>query len=297
MKRSSVLIAVFAVAAHWFACTGDDSGGYPSTSSTGSSSGCHTHPGDPCTSNQDCCIGIRKCGESVCAQGVCGIDLVKEFPSQTRGDCEVMQCDESGAPVPVPFPEDVPNDGNPCTKDYCNGATVVIGRGARGPVPDGSGFCNGDDLDKVQCLATADCEDAALICSRKGKCIPPSCNNRVFEPALGETAIDCGGPCDPCQVGYACGSGSDCQYGVCSPEGMCAAPTCDDGVKNSFERDVDCGSFCHKPCDVGMGCFGPNDCTSWSCFAGTCQPPTCNDGVKNGSETGFDCGGDCPPCE
>jgi hypothetical protein len=56
---------------------------------------------------------------------------------------------------------------------------------------------------------------------------------------------------------------------------MCAAPACNDGVKNGNESGVDCGGSC-SPC------------------------PTCNDGIKNQNETEIDCGGKhckaCPSC-
>lgn len=149
----------------------------------------------------------------------------------------------------------------------------------------------------VQCLITADCNDAALICSEEGKCVPPSCNNRSFEPDLGETAVDCGGPCDPCEPGQTCKTASDCVFGVCSSAGVCSLPTCHDGVKNNYEWDVDCGHTCDKACGDGKGCFEDLDCESGSCYGGQCLPATCDDARKNGNETGWDCGGDCPPCE
>lgn len=51
-------------------------------------------------------------------------------------------------------------------------------------------------------------------------------------------------------------------------------PTCNDGIQNGDETDVDCGGS--------------------SCIA--C--PTCDDGIQNGEETGVDCGGpECQSCE
>ncbi|GGW47223.1 hypothetical protein [Arenibacter certesii] len=52
-----------------------------------------------------------------------------------------------------------------------------------------------------------------------------------------------------------------------------AIATCNDGIRNQGEKDIDCG--------------GPN-----------CQPcideiATCNDGIQNGNETGIDIGGSC----
>ena len=47
--------------------------------------------------------------------------------------------------------------------------------------------------------------------------------------------------------------------------------SCDDGVKNQDETDVDCGGVCD------------------AC-------PTCSDGILNQDEIDVDCGGICPAC-
>jgi len=51
-----------------------------------------------------------------------------------------------------------------------------------------------------------------------------------------------------------------------------AAPTCDDGVHNGLESDVDCGGDCDG-CDLGAACFDETDCGSGYCADGTCQVP------------------------
>lgn len=75
-------------------------------------------------------------------------------------------------------------------------------------------------------------------------------------------------------------------------------PTCDDGIQNGNETDVDCGGPDCPACptcddgiqngnETGVDCGGP-DCPAC---------PTCFDGIQNGNETGVDCGGpDCIPC-
>src|SRR6185436_5964222 len=80
----------------------------------------------------------------------------------------------------------------------------------------------------------------------------------------------------------------------------CAGPgsgTCDDGIRNGDEVDVDCGgSRCTalgKRCADGEGCIVPGDCESSSCQGATCKPPTCMDGVRNGNEVDVDCGAAC----
>jgi len=78
-----------------------------------------------------------------------------------------------------------------------------------------------------------------------------------------------------------------------------AGPTCDDGIQNGDETDVDCGGSCPDGCDDGEMCLEGPDCTSKVCDPddGTCTGRTCEDGVQNGDETGVDCGGDsCDPC-
>ena len=72
--------------------------------------------------------------------------------------------------------------------------------------------------------------------------------------------------------------------------------TCDDGVLNGDEEDVDCGGRC-PACVVPCTCNVPEDCESLVCIDCQCVAPACDDGVANGAETDVDCGGaDCSPC-
>ncbi|HJL15923.1 MAG TPA: hypothetical protein RMH99_09715 [Sandaracinaceae bacterium LLY-WYZ-13_1] len=81
-----------------------------------------------------------------------------------------------------------------------------------------------------------------------------------------------------------------------APDG--GAASCDDGVANGGETDVDCGGPDCDPCAGGQGCAEGSDCASGFCGAdGTCAEPSCTDGAANGDETDVDCGGpDCDPC-
>ncbi len=57
-----------------------------------------------------------------------------------------------------------------------------------------------------------------------------SCSDRVQNHD--ESDVDCGGKaCAPCVTGQSCVVPNDCSSGVCHAE-SCAAPSCDDGVKN-----------------------------------------------------------------
>lgn len=67
-----------------------------------------------------------------------------------------------------------------------------------------------------------------------------------------------------------CDTGSQCASGVCS-NNFCAAPTCNDQVKNGNETDVDCGGGTCPPCASGQMCIQNTDCQSNSCVSGVCQ--------------------------
>lgn len=74
-------------------------------------------------------------------------------------------------------------------------------------------------------------------------------------------------------------------------------PTCQDGVKNNGETDMDCGGVsCGSTCEPGAACVKDSDCRSLHCSGRVCQAPACDDRILNGDETGTDCGGSCGKC-
>lgn len=87
-----------------------------------------------------------------------------------------------------------------------------------------------------------------------------------------EDGVDCGGPCPACE-------------------------TCEDGLLNNLEEEVDCGGpncpACQN-CNDGIQNYGEEgiDC------GGQCTAcVSCEDGIKNQDEEGIDCGGlNCPAC-
>ncbi len=50
-------------------------------------------------------------------------------------------------------------------------------------------------------------------------------------------------------------------------------PTCNDGIKNGNETDVDCGGSClpQKQCADTMSCVNFSDCMSGVCDKNICQ--------------------------
>lgn len=71
--------------------------------------------------------------------------------------------------------------------------------------------------------------------------------------------------------------------------------TCDDGIKNQEETEIDCGGPCTAcpTCDDGIENQGETDI---DCGGPCTACPTCDDGIQNQGETGVDCGVPCSPC-
>ena len=122
-----------------------------------------------------------------------------------------------------------------------------------------------------------------------GRCAPVSAadvgGEAVEDGSTGEADVRCDGA-------------EACESGRCPGRDTCAEATCDDGMVNGDETDVDCGGRC-APCAVDDGCEVDADCRTHRCAeGGRCAEPTCDDGSRNGEETDVDCGGPtCEPCD
>ncbi len=200
------------------------------------------------------CAAGRACGQAGdCESGVCGGD----------GRCAAPTCDDG-----------VRNGDE--TGEDCGGGCDPCGEGEG-------------------CDSGLDCESRVCrVAAREGTCQAPSCDDFVRNGE--ELDADCGGNgCGPCGPGMACAEDAGCDSGVCAGEdvgqtGLCEPPSCEDGVPNGAETDLDCGGRC-DPCPAGLACAVPADCDSGVCDGVTCQAPACDDGVRNGGESDADCGG------
>lgn len=242
------------------------------SSSSSSSSGDVVKP--ECEQASDCPTPEEpRCADAVCDKGKCGFLLktVQKIQSQIKGDCVSQYCDGQGKIIVLPDGEDAYNDGKQCTIDQCkNSVSMNVAFPDGSPCPEtGIGVCyQGACVDCISSIAPS-CP-GGLACYFTS-CEPMHCENSVFEPVLGETAQDCGGPCFPCAVGFGCAMNADCIDGVCLG-GLCQAPTCSDGAKNGAETGIDCGGPPSCPrCAAGQGCAVPGDCESGVCWAGVCE--------------------------
>lgn len=260
-------------------------GNTPATENpTGSGGGLFTE----CATDGDCPQPLDgRCGEGRCVSGKCEMDIqVGPIPSQIYGDCQQVVCDWDGNVVLQSDSSDTYDDGRECTTDLCEGGkpqNLPIHIGTPCPASD-KGVCLEGEC--VECTWEMDslCEGEKMACTYIWCVSVPVCAEKF-----------CGGPCQPCATGYLCEVDGDCLDKKCVG-GKCQAPTCDDGLYNGDEEDVDCGGPTCGPCADGQSCLWPSDCQSSVCVAGKCQAPTCFDGTKNGTETGPDCGGPCGPC-
>lgn len=72
-----------------------------------------------------------------------------------------------------------------------------------------------------------------ILCDGAEPCVS-SCDDGVLDGS--ESAVDCGGTCDPCPLEATCGADLDCASGNCD-EGVCAPPPpngCADGTREGF---------------------------------------------------------------
>jgi hypothetical protein len=249
-----------------------------------------------CHDNSEC-SGLShadpRCESVACVDGFCRRQLLEVAATQREGDCTLVLCNEKGETYDEAAPDDVFNDGNQCTEDACVEMKAVNTPRGKGKAPESSGFCDGSGH-WVGCLTDEDCGNTSYACSTAGVCVLQWCADGNLDENLGETAIDCGGPCAPCAAGKPCRRGDDCADHYCEPTGLCAQPRCDDYKQNGTETGVDCGSPSCEPCADRARCNTHEDCASGVCKLGVCAAATCTDGVMNNQESGVDCGGGCP---
>ncbi|MBI4704565.1 MAG: hypothetical protein HY744_25965 [Deltaproteobacteria bacterium] len=135
--------------------------------------------------------------------------------------------------------------------------------------------CNGQP-----CGGAGECE--SNFCTEEGACC----------------AVDCDGVCRVCnQAGTGCeapGADSACPgQGFCSGMSQCS---CQDGLQQGNESDVDCGLAClpDNKCDVGEHCGvnGDDNCSSGHCCS-CCGQNLCQPGSQCDTFIGPPCDADC----
>jgi len=227
--------------------------------------------GQGCGSAQDCASGVctdeGECATPTCDDGVqnggeTDVDCGGDCPGACEPgegclvgeDCTTMNCEDDTCQPP----------SGDCADGMQNGDETDVDCGGSCPMQcdDGEG-CIVD----IDCVS-GNCDPDTMTCG-------PACDDGVQNGD--ETDVDCGGSCPmDCDDGEGCLVGEDCVSMVCDPDDMtCTPPSCDDGIQNGDETDVDCGGSCGNTCETGEVCNTGADCIDDVCDPDdmTCAPP------------------------
>jgi alpha-tubulin suppressor-like RCC1 family protein len=136
-----------------------------------------------------------------------------------------------------------------------------------------------------------------------GVCSSDACNDSTKTGT--ESDVDCGGSCLAdglvCLNGKSCSGNADCAVSSICQAGRCI-DTCQDGVIDFGETDVDCGGGTRcGGCADGKHCINAGDCQGGGCNAGVCYTLTCLPDYYSCSQdsdccTSYCCGTCDPAC-
>ncbi len=290
------------------ACTveGDGPGALTEDGSSSSSGGSTSSTGEPTSSSgvtdtDDTSTGAPAgvCGDGSQDPGeACDAGPENADDAMCTTKCALASCGDG-----LVGPGEGCDDGNRDDTDGCTNACALpsCGDGVLGANEqcDDGNLDNGDD-----CLATCvpascgdgyvhgeaeQCDDGDLDNSDEclTSCVLPKCGDGYVNEGV-ETCDDgnldngdaCLDTCVPgvCGDGYvnvgveACDDGNDIEDDACS--NTCdQLATCEDGLHNGLESDVDCGGPNCAGCLDGETCEAGNDCGSTFCEAGSCVTP------------------------
>lgn len=253
--------------------------------------------GIDCGGRCGACVGASCAGPAACASRSC-----------SAGHCVAATCsdgerngDELGVDCGGPCGR---CRGEPCTVASSCASGICTDRRCAVPTCE-DGRVSGDEA-RVDCSALcgaceqepciADVGCASGLC-RDGFCIPAHCGNTRVDEEAGELGLNCGGACGAC-TDATCATDGACASEVCrtnAGQARCAAPACDDHIRNGAERLPDCGGGCGG-C-AGDACGPDRPCASGECTGGFCDGTSCDNGRRDRDETGVDCGGACLGCD
>jgi hypothetical protein len=236
--------------------------------------------GGRCASQNKCadkmgCVVSNDCSSGICTSNICetpncndGIRNGNEAGIDCGGSCVPSKLCGSGSTCNHAFD----CISGVCTGNICQTPTCKDGiQNADETDRDCGGWCASQKkcADKMRCRNSSDCSSG--VC-QSNTCQAPTCNDGVKNG--NEAGVDCGGSClsyRQCSSGSTCTRAADCISGVCKTN-ICQAPTCDDGIQNADETDIDCGGWCapYKRCCFMQGCRSGYDCKISVCWFGYC---------------------------
>ncbi|APR82619.1 5'-nucleotidase [Minicystis rosea] len=279
-------------------------GGAGGTGGSGGATTSSTGTGGGCTTTDDCPLPPNECVLATCNGGVCGTTNAAAGTlgvDQTDGDCQTSQCDGMGHLVMVATDTDVPDDGNPCTKDLCTNGTpsnpaVSQGTSCGGTLTcDGAGHCTG-------CTQASDCPGQDTTCKTR-TCSSNMCGVSVAPSgtlAGTQTAGDCHkSQCDgmgnivnaidntDVPVDNKQCTGDVCTGGVASNPALPTGTTCAEGGGKLCDGAGQC-----VQCNAAADCGANTACQTHTCMAGACMSNNATAGTVAQNPTMGDCKAD-----
>ncbi len=224
-------------------------------------------PGNACTS---------ECTQNSCGDGDLGPDEECDAgpDNNNEGLCKI-DCTSAECGDGFLQPGEGCDDGNAVDDDECTNQCKLASCGD-GEVQAGEQCDDGNADNADGCTET---------------CLLPLCGDGYLQIEAGESCddgnqnddnADCTSLCTVAVCGDAfvhnsgsgneqCDDGNDLDLDACS--NICISATCDDGLTNDGESDIDCGGMTCDPCKVGKECINDSDCESALCESGTCAWP------------------------
>jgi hypothetical protein len=232
-----------------------------------------------CIEDADCVDPAKpstECRKNVCESGACTLATFPEsaVSMQTKGDCKTVVCTDQGDKASSTDASDVPDDGNPCTKDSCMG-----GSPSHQAVPNGT-LCVSTILscDSGACpcfgsICSADAGPCRYSLCKAGLCsYDPVPKGQVLAPAW-QTPGNCQRlVCDG--DGHVVPEPDDAD--VSPSGGPCSIRSCSDGAVLQYPAPL------HTACPAGycdgkgwcLGCTKGSQCPA----GGPCTLAVCEDG-------------------
>ncbi len=259
--------------------------------------------GGGCSSVGDCPAPQAACEQAICLAGACGViaaDQGSPLPpaQQVAGDCRLKVCDAAMNVVEQIDDGDVPDDGNDCTTEACNGGVPQVDDRELG-VPCGmNGVCDGAGQCS-DCTVPSDCDR-----------LPPD------DECQARSCVDgmCGQSFTAQGFVLSVQTNGDCKRRECDGAGhivlvdddddapddgnACTVGSCSGGVamNDPVVDGTPCGGA--QSCVAGMctGCTDGADCpgTDTECRTRTCTSGVCGfdfalAGVATSQQTAGDC--------
>jgi hypothetical protein len=263
-----------------------------------------------CDNSGNCvgCIGALECPGTdtecharTCINETCGVaDTASghKLATQTKGDCQVVECDGSGSTMSVADNTDVPTTTNKCIIESCVAGVPTVTNQPAGHACgttssplfcDGAGTC-------VQCNQASDC-GTSTDC-KTYSCTSHTCSvafTSAGTPTSAQTPHDCKqNVCDGAGAVVVQNDNTDLPV----DGNACTDDVCTNGVPSNppTAPDTSCGGslVCDGAghcvgCVVPADCGTNNECVTQQCTTNVCNPQFTALGTPISTQTAGDC--------